>query len=479
MKREYEIIVGLEVHAELKTASKIFCSCPTDFGAAPNTQCCPVCAGLPGALPTLNRRAVELAVKAGLALNCHISGHSRFDRKQYFYPDLPKAYQVTQNDRPLCYGGSLRFETEMGERTVGITRIHLEEDAGKLIHRDGKTLVDCNRCGIPLIEIVSAPEMHSGSEAAAYLRALRSILVACNVSDCKMQEGSMRCDVNLSVRPVGALELGVRTEIKNLNSFAFVEKAISYEAKRQIALLEKGEPVCMETLRYDERTGKTISMRKKETSEDYRYLREPNLPMLCLSKQNIEDVRRTLPELPAARAERMKEAYGLTAYDASVLTASMELAEYFEQGARKTDYPKILSNLVISELLRYCQAEPFVSPVDANRMAELAQMLGEGTVNSAVAKKLLSRLIATDFSPRDVALRENLTQIGDAEVLYPMVLRVLEENVTAVKDYLGGKSAALRSLQGKLMALTEGRADPVVAEKLILDALEQRRESLV
>jgi aspartyl-tRNA(Asn)/glutamyl-tRNA(Gln) amidotransferase subunit B len=479
MKKEYEIIVGLEVHAELKTASKIFCACPTEFGAEPNTQCCPVCAGLPGALPTLNRRAVELAVKAGLALNCHISRHSRFDRKQYFYPDLPKAYQVTQNDRPLCRDGFLNIHTADGERSIRITRIHLEEDAGKLIHQEGRTLVDCNRCGIPLIEIVFAPEIRNGAEASAYLRALRSVLVACGVSDCKMQEGSMRCDVNISVRPVGALELGVRTEIKNLNSFAFVEKAISYESKRQIALLESGEQVCMETLRYDERTGKTVPMRKKESSEDYRYLREPNLPMLCLSDEFIDGIGKTLPELPDARAKRMEKAYGLTPYDAAVLTASAELADYFEQCAKDSAYPKLLANLVISELLRYCPAEPFSTSVSPARIAELARMLGEGSINSAVAKKLLLRLTAEDFSPCDVAVKENLMQIGDEDVLRPLVLRVLEENSTAVKDFLNGKSAALRSLQGRLMALTEGRAHPVVAEQLLTEELEKRRESVV
>ena len=475
----YEAVIGLEVHAELKTASKIFCACSTAFGAPPNTQCCPVCTGHPGTLPVLNRHAVELAVRAGLALECEISRLSRADRKHYFYPDLPKAYQITQNDRPLCKEGFLNIQTAEGERPIRITRIHLEEDAGKLIHQEDRTLVDCNRCGIPLIEIVSAPEIRNGAEASAYLRALRSVLVACGVSDCKMQEGSMRCDVNISVRPVGTSELGVRTEIKNLNSFAFVEKAMSYESKRQIALLESGEQVCMETLRYDEHTGKTVPMRKKESSEDYRYLREPNLPMLCLSDTFIEGIQATLPELPDARADRMKNAYGLTAYDASVLTASVELADYFEQCAKNTDYPKLLANLVISELLRYCPSEPFSSSVSPARMAVLAQMLGEGSINSAVAKKLLSRLTVEDFSPRDVAAKENLTQIADAEVLRPLILQVLEENANAVKDFLGGKNAALRSLQGKLMARTEGRAHPVVAEKLLTEELEKRRGSIL
>ncbi|MBQ9131114.1 MAG: Asp-tRNA(Asn)/Glu-tRNA(Gln) amidotransferase subunit GatB [Clostridia bacterium] len=474
-KTDYEVIVGLEVHAELKTASKIFCSCSTAFGASPNTQCCPVCVGLPGGLPVLNRRAVELAVRAGLALGCHISGHSRFDRKQYFYPDLPKAYQVTQNDRPLCRDGALTVQTSRGERTVGITRIHLEEDAGKLIHQGDKTFVDCNRCGIPLIEIVSAPDIRSGEEAVAYLRTLRNILVTCGVSDCKMEEGSMRCDVNLSVRRVGSSDFGVRTEIKNINSFSFTEKAIAYEAERQMKLLEAGEPILLETRRYDPDLDQTLPMRKKEVSEDYRYLREPNLPMLCLTEQEIATIRSSLPELPDARAARLCRQYGLTAYDASVLTSDFALADYFEEAATHTAFPKLLVNLLLTELLRHCKGDPFGCPVAAHRLGALAGLLGEGRINSSIAKKLLIRLTKEDFDPDRVAEQEQLTLIRDERLLRETVQAVIAENPQAVADYRGGRTAALRALQGALMARTGGRADPVLAQRLLTELLDHTK----
>lgn len=468
---KYEAVIGLEVHAELKTATKIFCSCSTAFGAAPNTHCCPVCMGLPGAMPTLNRRVVELAFMAGAALGCEISTLCRADRKQYFYPDLPKAYQISQEGSPLCKNGSLTFRSETGERTVGIVRIHIEEDAGKLIHRDGQTLVDHNRCGVPLIEIVSAPDLRSGAEAAAYVRALRSILCACGISDGKMQEGSLRCDVNISVRERGSASLGVRTEIKNLNSFAFIEKAVEYETARHCELLERGEEIRMETRRYDPATAKTYPMRGKECAVDYRFLTEPDLPPICLRDSEIESLRNALPELPAARSKRFVTAYGLSETDADILTADSALADYFEAAAQETSFPKLVANLLLTEVLRFSEGDPFASPIAAARLGAVAELFGSRTVNSTTAKKLLARLLEGDMDPAEVVAREGLGQIRDESVLREVIGAVLESNVRAVSDYRNGKAAALRALQGQVMSRTSGRADPILVEAFLKEML--------
>lgn len=470
----YETVIGLEVHAALMTDTKIFCSCSTAFGAPPNTQCCPICMGLPGAMPSLNRRAIELAVRAGLALGCSIRTQSRMDRKQYVYPDLPKAYQVSQEDLPLCFGGSLTIPTSNGERRIGIVRIHVEEDAGKLIHEGDKTLVDCNRCGVPLIEIVSAPELRSPAEASAYLRKLRSILLTCGISDCRMQEGSLRCDVNVSLRPIGSGSMGVRTEIKNLNSFAFVEKAIAYEIERQSRALSTGDPLYSETRRFDVASGKTQPMRTKELAVDYRFLPEPDLPPIWIREEEIARIRRALPELPDARVARLVQTYGLTAYDADVLVSDPSLCDFFELGATHTAYPKTLVNLLLSDLLRHCTGDPFSSPVSAQRMAALAQLLGEGVINSSMAKKLLLRLLERDFDPRETVECENLGQIRDRDRILELVLRVLAEQPRAVSDYQNGKTAALRALQGKAMAASNGRADPLLLEAILLEQLSPK-----
>lgn len=474
----YEAVIGLEVHAELKTDTKIFCDCSTRFGGAPNTQCCPVCMGHPGVLPRLNRRAVELAMRAGLALNCRIARHCRMDRKHYFYPDLPKAYQISQNEFPLCRDGFLELSTENGTRCIGISRIHLEEDAGKLNHTEQGTLIDFNRSGVPLIEIVSAPELRSGEEAANYLRALRAILVRCGVSDCKMQEGSLRCDVNISLRPVGSEAFGVRSEIKNLNSFAFVQKAIQYEIQRQSQMLQRGEELFSETRRYDEARGITVLMRRKERAVDYRFMPEPDIPPLSVSEEEIEEARRLLPELPAAQANRLALELDIASADAAILVTDPQLAQYFEETAALTAYPKTAANLLLTDLLPHCTAEPFSSPVPVAALAELADLMGQRRINSSTAKKLLLRMTRETISPAETAERENLWQITDPTLLQATVEEVLLGNPRAVADWKRGKRAALQALQGQVMRQTGGRADPLLSESLLLSALntENKRE---
>ncbi len=470
-KDGYETVIGLEVHAELNTATKIFCSCPNVFGAEPNTLCCPVCAGLPGAVPRLNQSAVKKAITAGLALHCEIAQECRMDRKQYFYPDLPKAYQISQNEYPICRNGYLDIETDQGKKRIGITRIHMEEDAGKLIHADHGTQVDCNRCGVGLIEIVSEPDLRSAEEAVAYLRALRAILRACNISDCKMQEGSFRCDVNLSIRPLGCKGMGERTEIKNLNSFSFVEKAIHAEIERQKRELEGEGRVLKQTVRFLPDCSKTEPMRLKESASDYRFFPEPNLPPIRVSEQEIETLRDSLPELPEDKKNRLCRTYGISLADAAVLVSDEELAKYFEETATQSTFPKQMCNLLVNEILRFCQTEPFTCAIPPHRLGELSDMLGEMQITRAVAKDLLLRLLKEDFSPFEVAKLEGLTQISDETVIRNWATEVLSENPKSVSDYRGGKSNALRALQGKLMAKSRGRANPMIAEKLLLQMI--------
>ncbi len=474
MIKDYEMVIGLEVHVELKTETKIFCSCPTTFGAAPNTQTCPVCLGLPGTLPVLNGKVVDYAVKAGLATNCTIAHYSKQDRKNYFYPDLPKAYQISQYDLPLCEHGWLDIETAEGAKRIGITRIHIEEDAGKLVHDDEKgTMIDCNRCGVPLIEIVSEPDIRSAEEAKAYLQKLRAIILYTGVSDCKMNEGSLRCDVNLSVRKKGTEAFGTRTEMKNLNSFQFIVKAIEYEYKRQVEAIEAGEKIIQETRRFDANTGKTYSMRTKENANDYRYFPDPDLPPIKLTEEKIAALQAQIPRLPDARKKEYMEKYGLSAYDGEVLTTDMALADYFEQAAAGTKYPKLVANMLLSEVMRLADGEEDVCRILPERMTALADLSGDSVINSATVKKLIKELWEGDFDVEEKVVREGLAQVSDEAVILEWVQEAIQQNPKSVADYKKGKKAAAKAIVGKVMAVSGGKANPTVVDRLVEAELNQ------
>lgn len=468
MTGEYEVVIGLEIHCELKTKTKIFCSCPTDFGAEPNTQCCPVCMGLPGALPVLNRRVVDYAMIAGLAANCTIASRSKQDRKNYFYPDLPKAYQISQYDLPLCEHGYLEIETGTATKRVGITRIHIEEDAGKLIHDDKLgTLIDMNRCGVPLIEIVTEPDLRSAEEVRVFLQKLRAILIYTGVSDCKMNEGAFRCDVNLSVRKKGESSLGVRTEMKNLNSFAFITKAIEYEAKRQIELLESGEPVVQETRRFNPASGKTFSMRSKENADYYRYFPDPDLAPIELTEDMLRALKASIPKLPDVRKHEYIRQYGISSYDAEMIVSRIGVADLFEKSAELTAHTKTLTNLIISEVFRYLEPDDDIIPFTPGQLASLAEMLGAGRLNAGTAKQILKEIAGSGIEPEAVVKERGLEQISDAALLSEIVREVVAENPKSVSDYRRGKTAALQSLIGKAMAKTSGRGNPVMIRNLL------------
>lgn len=468
----YEMVIGLEVHAELNTETKIFCSCPTTFGAAPNTHVCPVCMGLPGTLPVLNGKVVEYAVKAGLATNCAIANYSKEDRKNYFYPDLPKAYQISQFDLPLCEHGWLEIETEKGSKKIGITRIHIEEDAGKLVHDDEHgTMIDCNRCGVPLIEIVSEPDIRSAEEAEAYMRKLRATILYTGVSDCKMNEGSLRCDVNLSVRKAGEKEFGTRTEMKNINSFKFVVKAIEYEYKRQVDAIEKGEKIVQETRRFDPDTGKTYTMRTKEDANDYRYFPDPDLPPIILTEEQINKYKSEIPELPDVRKKKYVGEFGLSSYDGEVITADRAMADWFESVAAETKYPKIAANMLISDMMRLIDIDSFSCPISAENMAKLCDLSGDGVINSSIAKKLLNRMWNDGIDPEQTVKDENLAQINDENIISEAVKAAIDKNPKSVEDYKKGKTAAAKAIIGQVMKALGGKANPVklgeITEKLL------------
>ena len=475
---DYELIVGLEVHAELSTKTKIFCSCPTEFGAEPNTHICPVCMALPGALPVLNEKVVEYAVKAGLATNCEIEKNSKNDRKNYFYPDLPKSYQISQFDKPLCNHGYIEIEDDNGNpKKIRILRIHIEEDAGKLNHNEfgAGTLVDLNRAGVPLIEIVSEPDFRSTGEVDRYLKKLKSILQYIDVSDCKMQEGSFRADVNVSVHKKGE-PFGTRTEMKNINSFKSITRLIDYEKERQIYELEHGNTIEQETRRWDDLEGRTFSMRNKEDSQDYRYFPEPDLVAIKLSDEYIENIRKELPEMPESRKERYMNKYGISEKDSNSITASKYLSDFFEKaGEIANDYKSVCNwlNSDVARILNEKEMEPEEIPFTAEELAEMVTLINKGTISTSIGKKVLDELFENPKSPSKIIEEKGWVQISDKSAIKEVVLKVLAENAQSVADYKAGKDRALGFLVGQAMKQTKGKANPKMLNEMFIEELKK------
>lgn len=478
---KYEAVIGLEVHTELQTKTKIFCSCRTSFGADPNTNVCPVCLGLPGVLPVLNKKVLEYAVRAGLALNCEISRFSKFDRKNYYYPDLPKNFQTSQFDLPICEHGYLDVEVEGEKRRIRITRAHMEEDAGKLVHHGTSitdsdySLVDYNRTGTPLLEIVSEPDMRSAKEAVAYMEKMRAILQYVGISDCRMEEGSLRCDANVSVRPVGQKELGTKTEIKNINSFKGVERAIEYEAMRQAELLEDGGKVVQETRTWDEKEGVTKSMRTKEEANDYRYFPEPDLAPFTVSDEYIENIRKSLPELPDARKERYMKEFGLSSEDAVFMTNDKATADYFEAAVDAGADPKACVNWLMGEFASQLSTDGIEiakAPVSAENLAALLKLISKGTISGKIAKKVFATLWKEGGNPEEIVKAQGLVQISDTAELSKLVDEVVGKNPKAVEDFKAGKKKAVGALVGQIMKATKGKANPRVINELLNKKLQ-------
>jgi aspartyl-tRNA(Asn)/glutamyl-tRNA(Gln) amidotransferase subunit B len=475
----YEPVIGLEVHAQLNTATKIFCGCPIAFGAPPNTNVCPVCLGLPGALPVLNRAAVELAIKAGLALNCEIQEKSRFARKNYFYPDLPKGYQISQYDEPLAEHGHLDIEINGVRKTIGITRVHMEDDAGKSIHEgfkdsDRYSYVDLNRSGTPLIEIVSEPDMRSSEEAYAYLTEVKQALQFTGVSTCDMEKGHLRCDANVSVRLRGATQFGTKAEVKNLNSFRFLKQALDYEIARQVALIESGGKVAQETRLYNPDSGETAGMRSKEHAHDYRYFPEPDLLPLCVSEKWLAEVRASMPELPERKRKRFVEVYGLREYDAQVLTATPAMSDYYETAAKTSGDPKTAANWVMGDLMGQLKAEGkeiSASPVSAESLGELVKLIGKGELSGKLAKEIFPKMFASGDSASVIMEREGLKQISDSGALERTIESVIANNPKQVEQYRSGKASVLNFLVGQAMKATRGQANVALLTALFKSKL--------
>ena len=479
---KYEAVIGLEVHTELQTTTKIFCGCKTSFGAEPNTNVCPVCLGLPGVLPVLNKRVLEFAVRAGLALNCEISRFSKFDRKNYYYPDLPKNFQTSQFDLPICERGHLDIEVNGEKKQIRITRAHMEEDAGKLVHHGTSitdsdySLVDYNRTGTPLLEIVTEPDMRSAKEAVAYLEKMRAILQYIGISDCRMEEGSLRCDANVSVRPVGQKELGTKAEIKNINSFKGVEKAIEYEALRQAEILEDGGKIIQETRTWDEKEGVTKSMRTKEEANDYRYFPEPDLAPFTVSEEYIEDIRKTLPELPDERRERYIANFGLSSTDAQYMTNDKDTSDYFEKVVAAGADPKASVNWIMGEFasqLSNAGIEIAKAPVTPENLAKLLALIAKGTISGKIAKKVFAEMWKDGADPEEIVMAQGLVQISDTGALKELVVKVIANNPKAVEDFKAGKKKAVGALVGQIMKETKGKANPKVINELLNDELKK------
>lgn len=461
---EYEPVIGLEVHVQLKTRSKLFCGCATEFGAEPNTRVCPVCLGYPGVLPVLNEEAVRKTILAGLMLGCEIARFSKWDRKNYFYPDMPKNYQISQYDLPLCRGGAVT----VGEKRFRLIRIHLEEDVAKSFHFAETSGVDFNRAGTPLMEIVSEPDLRSPEDAFAYLTALKEVLISGGVSDCDMEKGQLRCDANVSVRPVGASGFGEKVEIKNMNSISGVRRALAYEIQRQIAALRRGETIVQETRRWDDDAGVTSVMRTKEYAHDYRYFPEPDLVPVVVSEAWLEEIRRAVPELPEAKRRRFMEQYGLPEYDAEVLVADAAVAAYFEAAAAVSKNPKAISNWVMTELLgRF--AENRVTPA---QLAELVAAIDSGQISGKMAKEIFAEMFATGQSASDIIREKGLAQISDTAALEAWVDQVIAAHPKSVADYRAGHAAAINFLKGQVMKLSKGKANPQLVGEILARKLQ-------
>ena len=474
---EYESVIGLEIHSELSTKTKIYCGCTNEFGGDVNTHCCPICMGMPGTLPVLNEKVVEYAIKAGLALNCEISLFSKQDRKHYFYPDLPKAYQVSQFDIPLCKNGYVDIEVDGNKKRIGITRIHIEEDAGKLLHGawGNGTLVDMNRCGVPLIEIVTEPDMRNSEEAKALLEKIKTFLQYIDVSDCKMQEGSLRCDVNVSIMPKGSNEFGTRTEMKNLNTFSGTARAIDTEIARQIEVVEAGGVIEQETRRWDDAVGESYAMRSKEEAHDYRYFPEPDLAPIVLTEEYVEELRNSLPEMPDKKMARYISEFNLPEYDANLITSLKPMAEFFDATVKYSVLPKYVGNWLmgdISRILREREMEFTDMKITPERLAQMIELIDKGVISNTAAKQVLETMFDEDKEPKVIIEEQGLAQISDENELIKIVQSVVDENPKSIEDYKNGKSNAFKYLVGQTMKATKGKANPQLINDILKGILE-------